>query len=102
MEKVEHRGGSCLKNTVNGTVFTKSFDSGETLNKGHLYCIPDKVNSKVKHKFDEELYKKRNVVERFFCRLKDFLRITIRLDKLSSSFISFVDFRGGNYVWKIY
>ena len=55
-----------------------------------LVCIPDKVNAKIKHDFDRELYKKRNVVERFFCRLKDYLRITIRLDKLSSSFNSFV------------
>ena len=51
-----------------------------------LVCIPDKVNAKVKHDFN----KKRNVVERFFCRLKDYLRITIRPDKLSSSFSSFV------------
>ena len=60
--------------------------------QGVLVCIPDKVNAKVKHNFDKELYKKRNVVERFFCRLKDYLRITIRLDKLSSSFNSFVCF----------
>jgi len=53
-----------------------------------LVCIPDKINAKAKHDFDRELYKKRNVVERFFCRLKDYLRITIRLDKLSSSFRS--------------
>ena len=58
--------------------------------QGALVCIPDKVNAKVKHDFDRQLYKKRNVVERFFCRLKDYLRITIRLDKLSSSFSSFV------------
>lgn len=58
--------------------------------QGALVCIPDKVNGKVKHGFDKKLYKKRNIVERFFCRLKDYLRITIRLDKLSSSFNSFV------------
>ena len=58
--------------------------------QGALVCIPDKVNGKVKHCFDKKLYKKRNIVERFFCRLKDYLRITIRLDKLSSSFNSFV------------
>lgn len=58
--------------------------------QGAQVCIPDKVNSKVKHAFDKVLYKKRNVVERFFCRLKDYLRITIRLDKLSSSFTGFV------------
>ena len=54
--------------------------------------IPDKVNVKVKHEFDEKLYKKRNVVEKLFCRLKDYLRITKRLDKLASSFNSFVYF----------
>ena len=58
--------------------------------QGARVCIPDKNNVKVKHDFDKKLYKKRNVVERFFCRLKDYLRITIRLDKLSSSFSSFV------------
>ena len=58
--------------------------------QGARVCIPDKVNSKVKHDFDKVLYKKRNVVERFFCRLKDYLRITIRLDKLSSSFSGFL------------
>ena len=58
--------------------------------QGAFVCIPDKINAKAKHDFDRELYKKRNVVERFFCRLKDYLRITIRLDKLSSSFNSFV------------
>lgn len=31
-------------------------------------CIPDKVNSVVRHNFDCELYKARNVVERFFLR----------------------------------
>lgn len=60
--------------------------------QGAKVCIPDKANAKVKHEFDEELYKKRNVVERFFCRLKDYLRITIRLDKLSLSFNSFICF----------
>lgn len=60
--------------------------------QGAVVCIPNKVNAKVKHAFDEDLYKKRNVVERFFCRIKDYLRITIRLDKLSSSFSSFVGF----------
>ena len=58
--------------------------------QGARVCIPDKENAKVKHDFDEEPYKKRNVVERFFCRLKDCLRITIRLNKLSSSFSGFV------------
>ena len=34
--------------------------------RGATVCIPDKVNFKVKHTFDAELYKQRNLVERFF------------------------------------
>ena len=29
-------------------------------------CIPDKFNSLIKHDFDRELYRARNIVERFF------------------------------------
>ncbi len=36
---------------------------------GARVCIPDKVNSVKKHEFDSELYKARNVVERFFQRI---------------------------------
>ena len=34
-------------------------------------CIPDKANSLLKHDFDRELYKARNVIERFFLRIKN-------------------------------
>ena len=33
---------------------------------GAFACIPDKANFKIKHDFDLELYKQRNIVERFF------------------------------------
>ena len=35
-------------------------------NCGALICIPDKINFKVTHTFDKELYKKRNIIERYF------------------------------------
>ena len=38
--------------------------------RGAQICIPDKVNFKVKHAFDAELYKRRNLVERFFNALR--------------------------------
>ena len=53
-------------------------------------CIPDKVNSLVKHDFDCELYKARNIVERFFLRIKNHRHIAIRYDKLLSCFENFV------------
>ena len=57
--------------------------------KGQV-CIPDKVNSVTKHHFDCELYKARNIVERFFLRIKNHRHIATRYDKLLSCFENFV------------
>ncbi len=53
-------------------------------------CIPDKVNSVIRHPFDRELYKARNVVERFFLRIKNYRHIATRYDKLLSCFENFI------------
>jgi len=53
--------------------------------------IPYKKNSKKRKKISsKKLYKKRNVIERFFLKLKKFRRINTRFDKLASTFQSFV------------
>jgi transposase len=41
-------------------------------------------------RYDKEAYKKRNVIERCFCRLKDFMRIATRYDKLARNISSAV------------
>ena len=53
-------------------------------------CIPDKVNFKVKHDFDAELYKQRNLVERFFQRIKNYRHVAFRFDKSADCFLNFV------------
>ena len=53
-------------------------------------CIPDKINSLLKHDFDCELYKARNIIERFFLRIKNHRHIATRYDKLLSYFENFV------------
>ena len=53
-------------------------------------CIPDKVNFRIKHNFDAELYKRRNLVERFFQRIKNCRHIATRYDKLAVCFKNFV------------
>ncbi len=58
--------------------------------QGAVLCIPDKSNSKMKHSFDAELYKRRNLVERFFQRVKNFRHIAFRFDKLADCFLNFV------------
>ena len=58
--------------------------------QGGTVCIPDKANSLTKHEFDRELYKARNVVERFFLRIKNRRHIATRYDKLAVCFLNFV------------
>ena len=53
-------------------------------------CIPDKINAVIIHDFDKELYKARNIIERFFNRIKNFRHIATRYDKLSICFLNFV------------
>ena len=72
----------------------KAYSSDKIRNylEGHgaQICIPDKVNFKTKHKFDAELYKRRNLVERFFQRIKNYRRVAFRFDKLAVCFLNFV------------
>ena len=58
--------------------------------RGAEVCIPDKANFKVKHAFDAELYKQRNLVERFFQRIKNYRHVAFRFDKLALCFKNFV------------
>ena len=44
----------------------------------------------VKRPYDAELYKERNVIERFFNKLKQFRRVATRYDKLLANFMGFV------------
>ena len=53
-------------------------------------CIPDKSHSLIKHDFNRELYKARNVVKRFFLRIKNHRHIATRYDKLAFCFLNFV------------
>jgi transposase len=50
--------------------------------------IPGKSNRKKRIRHDRNAYKKRNVIERCFGRLKDFQRIATRYDKLAGNFFS--------------
>ena len=40
--------------------------------------------------YDPTAYKSRNVIERMFCRLKDFRRVATRYDKRADTFLSTV------------
>jgi transposase len=52
--------------------------------------IPPNPTRKHPHAYDKEAYKARNLVERMFCRLKDFRRIATRYDKRADIYLSSV------------
>jgi putative transposase len=57
---------------------------------GAQIVIPPKRNRTFKLVYDAELYKERNIIERFFNKLKQFRRVATRYDKLLANFMGFV------------
>ena len=55
-------------------------------NKGIEPVIPGRKCRKELISYDEHIYKERNLVERFFCRIKQFRRIATRYDKTAIMF----------------
>jgi transposase len=72
----------------------KGYDSNaliETIDAfGAQAIIPPRSNRKTQRKIDWHRYKARNLVERFFNRLKQFRRLATRYDKLASRFNAFL------------
>jgi transposase len=62
----------------------------DIVNRGAKPVIPNKSNRIALHGFNKRAYKGRNVIERCFCRLKDFRRIATRYDKLARNFLAAV------------
>ncbi|BFU90344.1 MAG: hypothetical protein NTAFB01_15310 [Nitrospira sp.] len=56
--------------------------------QGAQAVIPPRRNRLTQRAYDRHLYQGRNLVERFFCRLKQFRRIATRDEKLSQNFLS--------------
>ncbi|MBS4168125.1 hypothetical protein PARA125_000757 [Parachlamydia sp. AcF125] len=52
--------------------------------------IPPKVNRCFPNKYDKQLYKTRVKIEHFFSHLKEHKRLSLRYDKLDSTFTSFI------------
>ena len=68
----------------------KAYDADPLIEKleerGITPVIPSKKNRRNPRKILFSLYKKRNIIERFFARLKQFRGIATRYDKLKSTF----------------
>ena len=57
---------------------------------GTQAVIPSTASRHLPYPLDRAAYRLRNVVERMFCRLKDFRRIATRYDKLARNFLAAV------------
>ena len=56
--------------------------------RGITPVIPNKRNHRVVHPYDPEIYKQRNVVERMFCRFKDWRRVATRFHRNVKNFMA--------------
>lgn len=72
----------------------KAFDSDALIEfirtGGAKAVIPARSNRRHKRRLDRKRYRNRNLIERFFCRLKHFRRVATRYDKLAGRYSSFI------------
>jgi transposase len=80
----------------------KGYDSDSFRSKiksqGCIAVIPGKSNRKVVLNYDKHIYKERNLIERFFSKIKHFRRIFSRFDKSAINFKSALSFVGA-IIW---
>lgn len=85
---------SLMADSIKKLLGDKAYDSNsfrKSLREdGITPVIPGRANRKKRIRYDKEAYKGRNVIERCYCRLKDFRRIATRYDKLARNFFSSV------------
>ena len=74
----------------------KAYDSdafiAEITPRDAIAVIPPRKGRTEPRAYDEELYKRRNLIERFFGWLKQYRRVATRYDKLSVRYLGFVYF----------
>ena len=87
---------------TDAVVADKAFDADALIaaieQTGAKAVIPPKSNRLMPRDFDRHQYKHRNLIERFFCRLKQFRRIATRYDKLASRFSAFIAL-AASFIW---
>ena len=64
--------------------------SSDCSDNAALAVIPSKSNERHPIPHDASLYAQRNIVERFFCTMKDMRRLATRFEKLKRNFLSMI------------
>ena len=82
--------------TYGAVIVDTAYDSdafrADIVAQGGLAVIRPRNNRLEDRPYDEELYKLRNVIERFFHRLKQYRRVATRYDKYADRYLGFVYF----------
>ena len=77
--------------TADFVLADKAYDSDKILDKiaqiEAVAVIPPKSNRREQRDYDKHYYKDRNLIERFFCRLKQFRGIATRYCKRGQYFL---------------
>jgi putative transposase len=89
------RAGELLKGLAFGAAIADTAYDAEhfhdtVLEAGVQAVIHPRPNRRKLRPFDAALYKERNLIERFFSKLKHFRRVATRYDKLLANFMGFV------------
>ena len=83
-------------------VADKGYDSDAFISviakQGSQAVIPPRSNRLNPRSFDRHIYKSRNLIERFFSRIKQFRRIATRYDKLAVRFEAFISITAA-FIW---
>jgi len=91
--KPEH-APSLSRRLVRRSIDPETYDSNAVLNfisqAGARPHIPSLSRRLVRRSIDPETYRQRNLVERFFNKLKHFRRIATRFDKLARNYLAAV------------
>ena len=73
-------------------VADKGYDSNELrdwlASRGTLAVIPPKRHRRDRLAFDRQIYRQRNIIERMFCRFKDWRRVATRFDRNIKTFMA--------------
>ena len=98
-------GPECVRHIagIKAVLGDKAYDSNSfrksLKDDGVKPVIPGRANRKKRIRYDKEAYKGRNVIERCYCRLKDFRRIATRYDKLARNYFSCLCFVAAVVYW---
>ena len=80
--------------TPETVVADRGYDSNAILDliarSGAQPSIPSCSRRIVRRTVDPVIYRQRNLIERFFCKLKQFRRVATRFDKLARNFLAAV------------